>query len=88
MTDFRGYFAVQLVAFLVCLFLRVFRVMLASYTTDYPTIRSQWEQPAYHVLYYMHMATTLWYYYKHVGFAHELGYYFGEAAFAPPSVDR
>ena len=80
MLAFRSFFAVQLMAVLVCLFLRVYRVMLASYTDDFPTIHTYWEQPAYHILYILHMGTSLLYYYSHISSAHALGVYYSDEA--------
>ena len=77
MLAFRGYFATQLLGVLVCLFLRVYRVMLASYTSEFPTIKTYWEQPAYHILYLLHIATTLLYYYMHISSAYQLGICYG-----------
>ena len=33
--------------------------MLASYIEEFPDIRKYWEQPAYHVLYLLHIGTVL-----------------------------
>ena len=82
MLAFRSFFAVQLLGVLVCLFLRVYRVMLSSYTTEFPTILSYWEDPIYHILYLLHIATTLLYYYMHVSSCYQLGVCFGDVGAA------
>eukprot|EP00320_Phaeocystis_rex_P014650 CAMPEP_0119060558 /NCGR_PEP_ID=MMETSP1178-20130426/4495_1 /TAXON_ID=33656 /ORGANISM="unid sp, Strain CCMP2000" /LENGTH=185 /DNA_ID=CAMNT_0007041671 /DNA_START=48 /DNA_END=605 /DNA_ORIENTATION=- len=80
MLAFRSFFAVQLMAVLACLFLRVYRVMLASYTEEFPTIQKYWEQPAYHLLYLLHIGTTLLSYYSHISSAHALGVHYSDEA--------
>jgi hypothetical protein len=54
--------------------------MLASYIDEFPTIQNYWEQPAYHVLYLLHIGTTLLYYYSHISSAHALGVYYSDEA--------
>ena len=56
-------FAVSLASLILCLFLRVFRVTLASFPSRYPTVLSYWGSEVFCVLLLGHTLLSLLFYY-------------------------
>lgn len=61
--SYKGAFVMHIFALISCLVLRVYRIMLSSYYTDFPTLRYQWKQPLHVVLYITYVSTSLMLYY-------------------------
>jgi len=71
--DFRGVLSLGLFSVFSCLLLRVYVVVLADDSDDYPTVRDYWEEPMYVVVFLLHLFVSLWLYYACIGAARDLG---------------
>lgn len=71
--DFCGLLSVTLVSLILSLFHRVYRVMLSSYTSKFPTVLDFWGDTYYKVLLLCHFGFTLIFYYMSLTAAHRMG---------------
>lgn len=75
--EFCGLFAVSLIGMIVCLFLRVYRVTLASYPSNFDSVVDYWHHPEYGALYcamlVVHIVLSLLYYYYSIRAAYRMG---------------
>jgi hypothetical protein len=58
-----GVFAVSLIGLVLCLFLRVYRVTLASFPSRFPSVLDYWGTTEYCLLLLFHMLLSLVFYY-------------------------
>lgn len=68
-----GVFSVSLIGLIVCLFLRVYRVTLASYPSRFPTVLSYWSAYEYSSLMLGHTLLSLLFYYYSIMSAFRIG---------------
>lgn len=71
--QYSGVFCVSLVGLILCLFLRVYRVTLASYPTRYPTVLTYWSAFEYSSLLLAHTLFSLLFYYYSIVSAFRIG---------------
>lgn len=64
--DFCGVFAVSLVGIIVCLFLRVYCVVLAAFPSRFPTVLDYWNSTEYCVLLIAHTLLSMLLYYSSI----------------------
>merc|ERR1712046_549135 len=82
MGEFCGIFAVSLVGIIACLFLRVYRVVLAAFPSRFPTVLDYWSSTEYCLLLLAHVLLSLLFYYYSIMAAHRCGqlkYFFNPA---------
>ena len=73
-------FVVSLVGLILCLFLRVFRVTLASFPSEFPTVLDYWGSTTYCLLLLAHVLLSMLFYYFAARSAHAMGSARGLAA--------
>ena len=74
LSDFVDVFSVELLGLAFCLFFRVYRVMLSSYNTNFPTLLSFWDNDSlYPTLMLLHTLVTLILYIVVIKGAHRMG---------------
>lgn len=66
-------FVVSLAGLILCLFLRVFRVTLASFPSEFPTVLDYWGSATYCLLLLAHILLSLLFYYFAARSAHAMG---------------
>ena len=66
-------FGVSLTGVIVCLFLRVYRIILASFPSTFPTVLDYWSNTLYCVLLLTHVLLSLLFYYYCVRSAFRMG---------------
>lgn len=73
LVDFCGLLSVSLIGLILALFLRVYRVMLSSYTSKYPDVLTYWDDPYYCALLLAHTIASMAFYYWSVVSGHRMG---------------
>ena len=71
--QFCGVFGVWLVGLIAALFLRVYRVMLASFPSRFPSVLDYWNSTEYSLLLAAHTLLSLLFYYYTIHAAHRMG---------------
>lgn len=71
--EFSGVFAVSLVGIIICLFLRVFRVVMAAFPSRFPTVLDYWRSDEYCLLLLAHVLVSLLFYYSSITAGHRMG---------------
>ena len=65
--------ATHLLSLDVCLFLRMYGVMMSAYPADFPDVRSYWRSGVYPAMLLCHTAASLVFYATTVSSVHQLG---------------
>ena len=73
LVQYCGVFSVSLVGLILCLFLRVYRVTLASYPSRFPTVLDYWASFEYCSLLLGHTLLSLLFYYYSITSAFRMG---------------
>jgi hypothetical protein len=71
--EFCGMFGVSLISMIICLFLRVYRVTLAAFPSQFPTSLSFWQNTEYCLLLTTHILLSLLFYYMSIMSAYRMG---------------
>ena len=71
--DYRAVIATHLLSLVVCLFLRMYGVMMSAYPADFPDVRSYWRSGVYPAMLLCHTAASLVFYATTVSSVHQLG---------------
>lgn len=71
--DFCVLFAVSLIGLIMCLFLRVYRVTMATFPSRFPTVLDYWGSSEYWLLLVVHALLSLLFYYTSISAAHRMG---------------
>lgn len=71
--DYCAYFSVSLIGLILCLFLRVYRVTLATFPSRFPSPIDYWSSSEYCIMVLINSVFSLLFYYMSISAAHRMG---------------
>ena len=71
--EFCGVFSISLIGIIACLFLRVYRVVLSTFPSRFPTVLDYWSSTEYCLLLIANSLLSLLFYYSSIRAAYRMG---------------